>query len=236
MGGSNAHVVLEEARQPLKRCLLPTANGPAICWRSLPRRSAAALAALVQRYMTHLQGQSGLELGDLFQPQRRGVPILPTEWRLSQLRTKSSRKRWQPTAREPSDDRRRFGGEPEQQPRPKLAFLFTGQGFSGRRHGAGTLQRRSPSSAKTLDRCAELLAGQMEAPLLQVFRGSGQGAGDADAIDRPPKMHGRLSLPWSMRWPRSGFPGGKTGSVARPQCGRDRGGLRSPGSSAWRMG
>jgi acyl transferase domain-containing protein len=84
---------------------------------------------------------------------------------------------------------------------PRMALLFSGQGRSTSAWGWNcTVLNRS--SSRTSKRCAALLEGQLDRPLLEIL---------AESDRHPPdSLHPQRSLPWNTAWRCSGSPGGSS--------------------------
>jgi iturin family lipopeptide synthetase A len=143
IGGTNVHVVLEEA-PPL------APSGLARAWQLLvlSARTREALAESAQRLARHLEERPGMSLADAaytLQVGRRRY-----EHRMAVV------------ARDPLEAARRLTGvEPgalsgERGSEPRVAFLFPGQGAQAAGMGA-ELYRDEPRFREEVDRCAEIL-------------------------------------------------------------------------------
>jgi acyl transferase domain-containing protein/aryl carrier-like protein len=162
VSGTNAHVILEEA--PLPAAALP-ASGPALT--PLSARSAVALRALATRHADFLAAQPGLPLADVahtagvgraHHPHRLAVLADSTVELAASLRSFAAGQ-LPATAHE---------GVVRAGERPKVAFLFTGQG--AQYPGMGQrLYRQEPVFREVLDRAAALLAPRLPRPLLEVM-------------------------------------------------------------------
>ncbi len=151
IGGTNAHVVLEEA--PAAQSSSPSR---AVQLLTLSARTPAALEAATARLAAYLEGPPGspaplpdvaytLHLGRKALEHRRAVVV----------------REGAPAAAALTDPRQAFTGAASKT--PTVGFLFSGQGAQHVAMGAG-LYRDEPVFREALDRCAELLAGQLAGP------------------------------------------------------------------------
>ncbi len=156
VGGTNAHVVLEET-PPLARPR--PAPRPAYLLR-LSARTPTALAAAAGRLAAHLADRPELDLADVAYTLAVGRAELPHRAAV--------------VARDPVDasaalaDRARLHTGTATGPPPPVAFLFSGQGAQYAGMG-GQLYRSEPAFRAAVDECARLLApdlGEDLRPLL----------------------------------------------------------------------
>lgn len=163
--GTNAHVILAEAPAPAPR-------GAAIerprHLFTLSAKSADALAALANRYAEHLGGDPSVSLADLCFTANAGRVHFACRAALTATSVSGLRDALLTFAegREESGAVRRGRATGELQ--PKIAFAFTGQG--AQRTGMGReLYETQPTFRAALDRCAEILRGELDRPLLEVL-------------------------------------------------------------------
>ena len=155
IGGTNAHVILEEAPPPEPA---PVRPGPRLL--QVSARTPAALAAAAERLAAHLDAHRDVDLADVEHTLRVGRTRHPH--------------RLVVTATDPGGaaaalrDRRRVTGEAPATP-PRVAFLFPGQGAQHSGMAAG-LYGTQPVFAAAVDECLAVLAGEgvdLRAPLLE---------------------------------------------------------------------
>ncbi|NJN67595.1 MAG: acyltransferase domain-containing protein, partial [Chloroflexaceae bacterium] len=147
MGGTNVHVILEEA--PV---LAPVPADPARSWQAvvLSARSAAALERATENLAEHVRQQPELAIADVAYtlqtgrrafPHRRVVLCRDCTDLLTAIETQAAHQQWTAHCRTPQ--------------RP-VAFLFPGQGAQYVRMGAG-LYQHEPLVRDLVDECAHLL-------------------------------------------------------------------------------
>ncbi|MEY2933168.1 MAG: hypothetical protein RL033_3917, partial [Pseudomonadota bacterium] len=192
IGGTNAHAILEEA-PPLPA--LEPSPARALHALTLSAKRSEGLTALVSRYCDWLDRGVQPELADLCYTSNVGRSHF--EHRLAvcadslaglrqELDVAASQRRDRETASQRRDgetaSQRRDGAATVERgrARPKLLFLFTGQGSQwpgmGRR-----LFESQPVFRSALERCAALLRGRLEPDLLSVIHPS---AGAESPLDR----------------------------------------------------
>jgi acyl transferase domain-containing protein/SAM-dependent methyltransferase/acyl carrier protein len=163
IGGTNAHVVLEEA--PPR----PAAPAPAVpSWQVLPlsARTPEALAEAARRLADHLEGRPGLSLADVAFTLQVGRK--PFERRRSIVaRTVSEAV----AALRAPDDGTRLGEK-----LPAVAFLFPGQGAQRPGMAAG-LYAAAPVFRAELDRCCALATPLLGTDLRALLIDAGAPAG-----------------------------------------------------------
>ena len=158
VGGTNAHVVLEEAPPP-------TPGGPAWPARLLvvSGRTAAARDAAAVRLADHLRSdhaQSPDDVAYTLQAGRR-----PMEYRRAVVADSSA------DAAAALADRRRLIDGQAARPAPPLAFLFPGQGSQYPGMGRG-LYATNPTYHAQIDICAEILRPHLGLDLREVLHPS----------------------------------------------------------------
>ncbi|GAA3070878.1 type I polyketide synthase [Streptomyces glomeratus] len=156
MGGTNCHIVLEEAPGPLPD-ERPAPGGPQLL--TLSARTPEALRELADRYARHLKQRPGLSLADVCFTAARGRRSF--EHRLAVVAATT----------EEAAEALAAGAEPGPAAVPpggRTAFVFSGQGSQYAGMGR-ELYDTQPAFRAALDRCAGLLAGRLPRPLLEVL-------------------------------------------------------------------
>ncbi|MFI7002080.1 alpha/beta fold hydrolase [Nocardia sp. NPDC050175] len=194
--GTNAHVVLEEAPAPAAAAETADRTEQLV---TLSARSESALRTLARRYVEDL-GDAG-SLSDIAFTANTGRAKFPHRVAVRASSVAELRDRLGELA---------DGGHPSglhrgraERAQPKVGFLFTGQGAQYAGMGR-ELYRTDPGFRADLDRCAEILVGLLDRPLLSVLFGD-----TADLIDRTrytqPSMFAlqyalaRLWMRWGVR-------------------------------------
>lgn len=157
IGGTNAHVVLEEAPEPVR------ADGgghPQLL--VLSARSEAALEAATQRLREHLDGRAALDMRDVAWTLQEGRRAFPHRRTLVAATAAEAVAALDNPKRAPVHTARHEGGD-----RP-VAFLFSGQGSQFAGMGAD-LYAQHAVYRDAIDRCAELLREPMGRDLREVL-------------------------------------------------------------------
>jgi acyl transferase domain-containing protein/acyl carrier protein len=166
IGGTNAHIVLEEAPEPGAT----TASRPAHVLQ-LCARTETALAASRSRLAAHLREHPDLDLADVAHTLRAG-------------RAEHAH-RAVVVARDVRDaaaalaDRKRVRKGVSSDPAPGVAFLFSGQGSQYAGMGAG-LYDAEPVFRQAVDECAGVLAGALGEDLRPLLFAKGEARAAAD--------------------------------------------------------
>jgi malonyl CoA-acyl carrier protein transacylase len=164
--GTNAHILLEEA--PLPAELAPASTERPLQLLALSANDPAALAELARRFGSAASSASLADLchaaatGRSHHAHRLAVVASSAEELESRLGGFAA------GTETPSV----FRGRVEESGRaPKVAFLFTGQGSQVPGMGK-QLYETSPTFRNALDRCAEILGGELDVPLHELLWGS----------------------------------------------------------------
>lgn len=163
-GGTNAHVVLEEA--PIQTSATNQVERP-LHILTLSAKSENALKELAQSYEDFLANHPTEFLADVCFTANTGRSQF--DYRLAVVADSTVELREQLSAF--ADGRESVGlvsGKVSSRKRPKIAFLFTGQGCQYVGMGR-QLYENQPTFRKTLDRCDEILRPYLEKPLLSVL-------------------------------------------------------------------
>jgi acyl transferase domain-containing protein/pimeloyl-ACP methyl ester carboxylesterase len=172
--GTNCHAVLEEAPTLVRR--ESTLERPEHLL-ALSARTDDALAALVRRYVDFL-ASAGPDLGDLAFTANTGRARFA---RRLAVRAGSAAELADLLGRHLAGEQLPdvLTGTVESRTKPKVAFLFTGQGsqYPGM---ARELYDTEPGFRADLDRCAAVLSEYLDRPLLAVLFGEGEAGGLLD--------------------------------------------------------
>ncbi|HLX09165.1 MAG TPA: aminotransferase class III-fold pyridoxal phosphate-dependent enzyme, partial [Thermoanaerobaculia bacterium] len=167
-GGTNAHLILEES--PLLARPPTPAPGSDRTWHvlSLSAKSEGALGELARRYCTLLDRPQPPLLPDLCFSANTGRSLLPYRAAFAADSPAALLSRLRALAADQSRSGVHRGRV--RSPRPKLAFLFTGQG--SQHAGMGLrLYQSQPAFRAALDRCEEILRAVAGFSLLALLRG-----------------------------------------------------------------
>lgn len=163
MGGTNVHVILEEAPETFNRENLQT--GGELSERpthilTLSAKTEPVLQELAKRYVTYLQANPEPQLADIGFTANTGRKHF--EQRLAIVATSKTQLQQQLATFSPSclgKSKQKLGA---------MAFLFTGQG--SQYVGMGRqLYETQPTFRANLERCDDILSSYLEYPLLEVL-------------------------------------------------------------------
>jgi phthiocerol/phenolphthiocerol synthesis type-I polyketide synthase E len=170
LGGTNAHVVMEEA-PPVDRKLPPVDKRPRLI--VLSAKSETALNEMAARLVSHLQQHPMAELADVaytLQAGRRA--FVHRRWAVVDTIESAARALSRPDSVKTSGQ----AGEP----RP-VVFLFSGQGSQYRAMGRG-LYAHEPIFREQVDRCAAVLVPHIGIDIKSVL--FGESSADLDKLNR----------------------------------------------------
>jgi len=164
MGGANAHVIVEEAprlAEPSRDTERP------LHALTLSARSETALTELARRFADHFQSRPETDLGDAAFTANTGRALFAHRLVLTAADTGTAAERLGAFARGERSTGVVTGHVPGRS-RLRPVFLFAGQG--AQKPGAGLeLYRTQPVFRGALDRCAEILDGVLDRPLLDLL-------------------------------------------------------------------
>ena len=182
-GGTNAHVVLEEAPAVLKDVPAGAQTERPLHVLSLSAQSDGALHELARRYAEHLPLHAEQALPDVCFTANAGR----ARFRHRLALTCETREQLAHTLRAFADEGRVDGLWQAHLPghrRSRTAFLFTGQGAQYRGMGR-ELYETQPSFRRALNECDEILRPALERPLLSVLYGEDESPLDETAYTQP---------------------------------------------------
>ena len=165
LGGSNAHVVVEEAPPPAEE--VPALERP---WHlfTLAARSQEALQALVRRYSAALQAQPTLALGDLCYTASTGRNHFAHRLSMTADSLASLQAQLVAYSDDPLAPGFSTGVVSQQQAAPKIAFLFTGQGSQYLGMGR-ELYATEPTFRAVMERCDLVLQAELGRSLIELL-------------------------------------------------------------------
>ncbi|AUB35492.1 Glutamate-1-semialdehyde aminotransferase [Nostoc flagelliforme CCNUN1] len=171
IGGTNAHIVIEEAPLAIQNSKFKIRNEDAMERQehllTLSAKTEKALIELISRYETHLAAYPDLDIGDICFTANTGRSHL--QHRVSAIASSTSglhqllvnfRTQQEVTSMKIS--------RIQEITQPKIAFLFTGQGSQYADMGRH-LYETQPTFRKTIDHCHEILLPYLPEPLLKVL-------------------------------------------------------------------
>jgi acyl transferase domain-containing protein len=162
--GTNVHVVVEEAPA---RELVPGSVDRPLHPLVLSAKSEEALRVLAGRWAERLEAEPVAALADVSFTANAGRAHLPHRLAFVTGTTARAREQLAAAARSLTPRGMSRGHVPGSE-RPKVAFLFTGQGSQYAGMGR-QLYETQPTFRKALERCDEILRGRLERPLLSVM-------------------------------------------------------------------
>ncbi len=162
IGGTNAHVILEEAPASQAQSLAQTEPNGTAHVLPVSARSHAALRALINRYRDALENVDDASLADVCYTAAVGRAHFDERYAavgssVAELRDALT------AALSPAKNGSENGAK--RTSRTRVGFLFPGMGTYSLEQ-ARRLYETEPRFRNTLDRCAELLAGELPQPLL----------------------------------------------------------------------
>ncbi|WP_318731849.1 type I polyketide synthase [Roseofilum sp. Belize Diploria] len=178
MGGTNAHVIIEEALSPIK-----TQNviERPIHLLTLSAKTEKALDELVSSYQNHLETNPKLVLAEVCYTASTGrahfnyrLGVIASE--LTELTEKLLG--WKTQKQLVGV----FSGQPNSE-EPKIAFLFTGQGSQYVNMGR-QLYEQAPTFRQTLEECDRILQPYLEVPLLEIIYPKETKQSSSDLLDQ----------------------------------------------------
>ncbi|MBB4634032.1 non-ribosomal peptide synthetase/type I polyketide synthase [Longimicrobium terrae] len=173
IGGTNAHVVLEEAPEAAAP---PATDAPQLI--ALSARSEAALERMRANLAAHLEQNPGLALADVAYTLQDGRAEHPYRWAAAARDVDAVRE----ALARPASAARRAAGRT-----PPVAFLFPGQGSQYAGMGR-ELYEREPVYRAEIDRCAALLAPALEMDLRHALFPAAGGEDEANALLRETRI------------------------------------------------
>jgi acyl transferase domain-containing protein len=163
LGGTNAHVILEEGPAPLA----PAEVARPTQVLALSAKSPRALSALAERYAQHLEAHPEQSLVDVCHTANVGREVFAHRLAAVSSSSAALKEKLERFARGEQAEGVHVGAAPSEG-RPRLAFLFTGQGAQHAGMGRA-LYETQPTFRRTLDQCAEILRPGLGVSLLSIL-------------------------------------------------------------------
>jgi acyl transferase domain-containing protein len=163
-GGSNCHVILEEAPAP---AVIPSEVERPLHLLALSAKSEKALQELAQRYEIFLASHPSASLADVCFTANAGRSHFAHRLAIVTESTQPLREQLSAFAAN-KETAGLVSGKFSSRKRSKIAFLFTGQG--SQYVGMGRqLYQTQPAFRQTLERCDDILRPYLEKPLLEIL-------------------------------------------------------------------
>ena len=180
-GGTNAHVILEEA--PALSVVVGNNSARSEHLLTLSAKSERALQELAQSYETKIKKHPSLSLGDVCFTANTGRSHFNHRLAIVANSTAQLCERLRAVGAE-KDTTEFVSGQITSRKCPQIAFLCTGQGAQYAQMGKQLYDTQAVFRT-TIDECARLLAGKIEHPLLELLYGSQTGLLDHTAFAQP---------------------------------------------------
>ncbi|HUZ54891.1 MAG TPA: SDR family NAD(P)-dependent oxidoreductase [Streptosporangiaceae bacterium] len=164
MGGTNAHVVLEEAPDEDQE----RRDDRPVHLLQLSARTPKALTTAAARLAAHLEA-TDLDLADVARTLRVGRAEFPERLAVTAASTADA-------VRALADSRRQIASTAPPQP-PRVALMFPGQGAQYAGMGA-QLYAAEPAFRRVVDECAQILTGYLGADLRELMLAAGSAEAD----------------------------------------------------------
>lgn len=177
--GTNVHVILQEAPESERNNVV--AERP-VNLLTLSARDSRALQELATRYRDHLQQYPGMALGDLCFTANDGRARLPHRLAVVAESTDQAATRLAVFAGGENAPGI-LSGDAASQKKPKIAFLYAGQGYQYVNMGK-ELYQTEPTFRQALEKCDELFAPYLKQRLLSVLYPNSTSEADAGLIDQ----------------------------------------------------
>jgi acyl transferase domain-containing protein/acyl carrier protein len=197
--GTNAHVILEEA--PTTQPLQEKTDRP-LHVLTLSAKTEEALSQLAARYAQHLAANPGSSFTDTCFTANTGRSHFSHRLAVVSASADEACEKLRAFAAG-QDAPGLYRGRAPVGIRPRVAFLFTGQGSQYRDMGR-ELYETQPAFRNTLDHCDEILRPLLEKPLLEVLHRDSNGALDQTAYTQPALFSleyslARLWMSWGIK-------------------------------------
>ncbi|HEX2909582.1 MAG TPA: SDR family NAD(P)-dependent oxidoreductase [Chloroflexia bacterium] len=177
LSGTNAHLLLQEAPALPGASTNQELAEPAAHLLALSARSQAALAQLAERYAAFFQHLPAEQLANACFSANTGRSHFPFRQAFVAATPEQLARQLADFAANPDSARAKPAGS-----RPKVAFLFTGQGSQYLKMGY-ELYQSAPLFRQTLDRCDQLLQPYLQPSLLEVLFAQ-EGTPQANLLDQ----------------------------------------------------
>jgi len=164
VGGTNAHVILEEPPQPPNAPTCATDQKPRLL--AFSARSDVALRAIIERYAQYLSPGPNHSLANICFTVNTGRTHF--DQRVAVMAESTAELARKLTAFLAGEDQAGVWKSESSVARPKIAFLFTGQGAQYVEMGY-QLYQSQPVFQAAMDRCAKILDAYIQFPLLDIL-------------------------------------------------------------------
>ncbi|ARV58846.1 hypothetical protein BZZ01_09545 [Nostocales cyanobacterium HT-58-2] len=166
-GGTNAHIILEEPPDSVDSYQLPVISAQKTELLTLSAKTENALLELADHYQSYLETHSELAIADICFSANTGRSHF--NHRLAVIAESTQKLRQQLKAFVTRNETTGLlKGQVTERTRPKIAFLFTGQGSQYANMGRELYLTQS-TFRQTLEQCDEILSAYLDKPLLSIL-------------------------------------------------------------------